>query len=116
MTIRSDMMAELTGKSPGLSRRVISWFLLPLCYFGAFISPAAVLAVPFQMLHAHHSSPTAFWLWTLVIAVLISWLFYRALIAWLRFFRQRVFYVEAALFLTALIFAVAIITLIFMPR
>ena len=116
MTIRSDMMAELTGKSPGLFRRAVSWFLLPLCYFGAFISPAAVLAVPFQILHAHHSSPAVFWLWTLLITALISWLFYRALIAWLRFFRQRVFYVEAAVFLTALIFAVAIIALIFMLR
>jgi|SRR5215472_14906641 hypothetical protein len=114
-SIRSDMMAELGGKSPGLFRRAASWLLLPLCYFGAFISPAMILAIPFQVFHAHHFSPAIFWFVMLLIGALFLWLFYRTLNSWLRFFRQRVIYVEAGVFLTGLVFAVAVVAWIFPP-
>jgi hypothetical protein len=115
-SIRSDMMAELAGKSPGLFRRVASWIVLPLCYFGAFMSPAAMLAIPFQIFHAHHVSPLVFWISTILIGALVLWVFYRVLIIWLRFIRQQVIYVEAAIFLTALVFAVTIVAWIYPPR
>jgi hypothetical protein len=115
-SIRSDMMAELGGKSPRLIRRVASWLLLPFCYLGAFIAPAVVLAIPYQIFHAHHFPPAVFWISTILIGTLVLWLFYRTLISWLRFFRQQVFYVEAAVFLTALVFAVAVVAWIFPPR
>lgn len=115
-SIRSDMMTELGGESPGLFRRVASWVLLPLCYFGAFISPAVLLAIPYQILHARHFPPAAFWFVTLLLGVLFLWLFYRTLISWLRLFRQRVIYVEAGILLTALVFAVAVVAWVFPPR
>jgi hypothetical protein len=115
-SIRSDMMMALAGKSQGLFRRAASWFLLPICYFGAFFAPAVVLTIPFQIFHTHHFSPAIFWITAFLFGALFVWLFYRTLISWLRFFRQRVFYVEAAVFLTALVFAVAVIAWIYPPR
>jgi hypothetical protein len=108
-SIRSDMMAELAGKSPRLIRRVASWLLLPFAYSGAFIAPAVVLAIPYQMFHAHHFPPAVFWISTILIGALVLWLFYRTLICCLRFFRQQVIYIDPAVFLAALVFAVAVV-------
>jgi hypothetical protein len=110
------MMAQLAGKSPGLARQVVSWILLPICYFGAFLAPAVMLSIPFQIFHVHHFSPAIFWVTTFLIGALFLWLFYRALMSWLQFFRQQVIYIEAAVFLTALVFAVAVVAWIYPPR
>jgi hypothetical protein len=115
-SIHSDMMSDLTGKSPGLFRRVVAWLLLPLAYCGAFISPTVALAIPFKIFHEHHFSPALFWCTTLLIAALLSRVFYFVLIAWLRFFRQRLIYVDAAVLFAALVFAVAVVAWVYPPK
>jgi hypothetical protein len=110
------MMAQLAGNSPGLARRVVSWLLLPICYLGALIAPAVILAVPFQIFHARHFSPAVFWVSMVLIGALVLWQFYRALISSLRFFRQRVIYVEAIVMVVAFVAAVTVVIWIYPPR
>jgi hypothetical protein len=115
-SFRSDMLADLTGKSPRLGRRVASWFLLPICYFGLLISPAVILAIPFQIFHKHHLSPVIFWIAMVLIAALVLWMLGLALVIGLRFFRRRVIYIDAIVFFAALVFAVAAVFWIYPPK
>ena len=102
-SIRSDMMEEMTPKSPRLVRhvflcrvwRVVSWFLLPIAYVGALIAPAGFLSIPFQVFHRHHYSPRAFWILTAVVGAIVLCMLSLAVISLLRHFRQRVIYVES---------------------
>ena len=115
-SIRSDMMAQIAGKSPGHVRRALSWLLLPFCYLGALIAPAVILSIPFQVFHWHRFSPAVFWSATALIGAFVVWMLSLSLVSWLRFLRQRVIYVEAVVFFAALVFAVAVVLWIYPPK
>lgn len=110
------MLTELAGKSPGHVRLVASWLLLPICYLGALIAPAVLLAIPFQVFHKHQISPVVFWVVAVVLGALVVWSLRLALVSWLRLFRQRVIYVEAAVFFTAVVLAVAAVLWVYPPK
>jgi hypothetical protein len=114
--IRSDMLTELSGKSPGHVRRVASWLLLPVCYLGVLISPAVLLAVPFQIFHKHQLSPLVFWGAAGLLGALVVWMLRLALVSWLRLFRQRVIYLEAGVLFTAVLLAVVAVLWVYPPR
>jgi len=100
-TIHSEMLAQLRGNSPSLFRCVMSYVLLPFCYLGLILSVTAIFSIPFRIIH--DSSSFVFWLVACLIGALFLWMFRRVLTNWLRLFRQRVLYVEAALFFATLL-------------
>ncbi|HEY9510478.1 MAG TPA: hypothetical protein VIV82_11525 [Verrucomicrobiae bacterium] len=113
---RSDMLTRLSGKSPGDFRRLASWLLLPICYFGALIAPSVLLAVPFQLLHKHKFPPAVFWGSLGIFGALVLCLLTLAVISWLRFFRQRIIHIEPAILFVGLILAVAAMLWIYPPK
>src|SRR5277367_1342216 len=123
-SIRSDMMAELTPKSPRLVRhillcrflRILSWFFLPVNYLGLLMAPAVILSIPFQIFHYHHFSPYLFWTAVALVGTFTLGMFYASLVAGLRLFRQRVIYLEAIVLFAGLMFAVVVVVWIFPPK
>jgi len=114
-SIRSDTMAELTGKSPGVFRRVVSWFLLPICYLGALIAPSVVLTISFQGLHRGHFLPHVFWFVTALVGVVVLWIAYFEAVGWLRYFRQGVIYIEAIVIFIGFLAVIPVALLAFPP-
>jgi di/tricarboxylate transporter len=115
-SIHSDIKADLFGKSPRLVRVATAWLLLPLSYFGAFVSPAIFLALPFQILQKHHLSKAVFWPLVILFGVFACLMISLSLISWLRWFRRRVIYVEAGVCFVGWLFAVAVVIWIYPPK
>jgi hypothetical protein len=123
-SIRSDMVTEMTPKRPWLVRhvflcrvlRVVSWLVLPFAYLGAFIAPAMILSIPFQVFHYHHFSLYAFRIMACLMATLILLMLTMALIALVRLFRRNIIYLEAIALSLGLVFAVVVVIWIFPPK
>lgn len=123
-SIRSDMLMEMTPKSPGLLRhvrlcrvwRVACWMLLPIAYLGAFVAPTGLLSIPFQIFHGHHYSSRAFWIMTVLAVLVVAWILYLSANRWWRHFRQHVIYVEAMVLFAGALAALPIVLWIFPPK
>jgi hypothetical protein len=122
-SIRSDMMTDLTPKSPRILRytrlcrlwRGVSWMLLPIAYAGALTAPAAIFSMPFQVFHKHHFPAWAFWTTAALVGLFVSWCFYRAFLCGWLLFRHRVIYLEAITICLALVFTVIVVIWLFPP-
>lgn len=118
------MLADLTPSSPRIVRhvhfcrmwRVVSWVLLPFCYLGALIAPGVILAIPFQVFHAHKYPASVFWVTAVLMGAFVVWMLCKMVVRGLHVLRQGVIYVEAIVFIAGLLLAVVAVIWIYPPK